>query len=69
MDFAASAHRGRALGHRQRTGVRRKAMTDENRIERQRLDAAEVADELSDDALDRPPVGSAFICLGICGSE
>ena len=44
-------------------------MSAENRIEQQELDAAEFVDELSDDALDRPLVGSAFICVGICGSE
>jgi hypothetical protein len=44
-------------------------MTDENKIEHQEPDAAEFVDELSDEALDRPPVGSAFICMGICGSE
>jgi hypothetical protein len=44
-------------------------MTDENRIEKQERDSAEYVDELSDEALDRPAVGSAFICVGICGSE
>jgi hypothetical protein len=32
-------------------------------------DAAEFADELSDDALDRPAVGCALLSMGWCGSE
>jgi hypothetical protein len=37
--------------------------------EPRRGEGAEFTEELSDEALDRPPVGSAFICVGICGSE
>ena len=44
-------------------------MTDENKIEHQELGAAEFVDQLSDEALDRPPVGNAFICVGLCGEE
>ena len=45
-------------------------MPDENKIEQQReLDAADFVDELSDEAFDRPPAGSAFICVGLCGEE
>ena len=44
-------------------------MTDENKVEQRERDSPEFVDELSDEALDRPPAGNVFICVGICGSE
>jgi hypothetical protein len=38
-------------------------------IEPQRNALAEFDDELSDESLDRLPVGAAIICMGLCGSE
>jgi hypothetical protein len=37
--------------------------------EPRRGEGAEFVDELTDEALDRPPAGSAFICVGLCGEE
>jgi hypothetical protein len=38
-------------------------------IEQPEQEASEFDDELSDESLDRPPVGAALICMGLCGSE
>jgi hypothetical protein len=37
--------------------------------EPRRGELAEFDDELTDEALDRPPARSAFICVGLCGEE